>query len=87
MNFLIDAVRELFIFSLLLSHDQWDRIVRFFKFLVKNFLAKVAKIFGAFLAYFEKLLFEVKTAVVTFWATFENIGLLFILTSGHTAHD
>ena len=29
-------------------------------------------------------LFEVKTVVVTFWATFEKFGLLFILTSDHS---
>ena len=34
--------------------------------------------------YCNKHLFEVKTATVTYWATFENIELLFILTSGHT---
>ena len=37
------------------------------------------------MGYFGKHLFEVKTAVVTFWAKFEQIGLLFIPTTGHTA--
>ena len=40
--------------------------------------------FADFLGYFEKILFEVKTTVVTFIATFEIIVLLFTLASGHT---
>ena len=31
-----------------------------------------------------KHIFEVKMTVVTFWTTFEIVGLLFIVTSGHT---
>ena len=31
-----------------------------------------------------KHIFEVKITVVTFWTTFEIVGLLFIVTSGHT---
>ena len=31
--------------------------------------------------------FKVKTIVSTFLATFEEIGLLFILSSGHTVDD
>ena len=36
-----------------------------------------------FEAIFKKHLFEVQTAVVTYWATFEKWAI-FILTSGHT---
>ena len=38
-----------------------------------NFLAKVAKIFGDSLGFFEILRFQVNTVVVTIWATFGNI--------------
>ena len=31
--------------------------------------------------------FHVKTAAATFWPTFGNFGLLFILESGHTGCD
>ena len=40
---------------------------------------------GNFLGNFEKPHSYGKTAVATFWATLETFGLLFTLTSGHTA--
>ena len=43
--------------------------------------------FFDFFGYFGKHLFEVKTAVVTFWAKFEQIGLLFIPTTGHAVRE
>ena len=61
------------------------RLGDFWKFLITNCLTKVTQIFCDFLGYFETHLFEPKTAVVTYLATFEKIRLLFILTSGHTA--
>ena len=67
--------------------DDWVSVTRsgdFLKFLVTCFLTKVVLVFFYFWGYFDKNLFEVRTVVVTFWASFEKFGLLFILTSGHT---
>ena len=36
------------------------------------------------MGYFEKHQFPIKTVVATFWPLFEEFGLLFIPTSGHT---
>ena len=52
-----------------------------------NFVRKVAQISALFLVYFEKHHFLIKTVVATFWHLFEEFGLLFIPTSGHTAGD
>ena len=49
---------------------------------MSNFLTKIAQIFGLFL----KQLFNVKTAVATFWETVEKIGVLFIPKSCHTIY-
>ena len=57
----------------------------FSKFLTRNFTTKVAQAFCDFLSYFEKHPCSVKTVVGTCWVTFEKLGLLFILTSGHTS--
>ena len=46
----------------------------FWKFLAIKFLAKEAQIIGNFLDYFEKLHSYSKTALATFWATFEKMG-------------
>ena len=40
-----------------------------------------------FLAYFEKPHSYAKTALVTFWVTFEKIGQLFTLTSGDSGQN
>ena len=58
----------------------------FRKLLATIFIAKVAQIFGKLLGHYEKHLFKVKTIVSTFLATFEEIGQLIILPSGHTSH-
>ena len=55
------------------------RLGDFLKFLASNFFNKVAQISGKL---FGK--FKVKTIVPTFLATFEEIGLIFILSSVHT---
>ena len=47
-------------------------------------LTKLAEILGNFLCYFKNLSFSVKTATATFWANLVKIGLLIILTFGHT---
>ena len=52
--------------------------------LVTNIVTKVAQMFCKFLGYFEKHHCLVKTAVVSVWASYEENGLIFILTSGHT---
>ena len=57
----------------------------FLKLSVIKFLTKIDKVLGDFLGWFEKHLFDVKTDEVTFGASFEKIGLLFISTSGPTA--
>ena len=69
-----------------LALTQCDRIERFFKFLMTNFLIKVAQVNGDFLAFFEKYLTLVKTTVTNFWGNFLKFWLLFISTSDHTAH-
>ena len=57
---------------------QCDRIGRFFKdFLVTSVLTKVALILGASIV-------NKKAFVTSFCTAFGKIGLLFILTSGHT---
>ena len=62
------------------------RLGDFLKFLATIFHAKVAQIIGDVLGYFEKRHFKVKTAGPLFGQLWETLGLLFILTSGHTAH-
>ena len=42
---------------------------------------------GNFWGNFEKLNSYAKTALVTFWVTFEKIGQLFTLTSGHSGQN
>ena len=42
---------------------------------------KYLMVFGSIL---KTINFDVKTALATFWETFGKIGLLFILTLGHT---
>ena len=39
------------------------------------------------MGFFRSITFKVKTVVCTFFATFEDIGLLFILPSGHIAYN
>ena len=62
---------------------QYDQIGKFFKFLMKNFLIKVAQILVTFWAtlttifFFEKQLWEHCSTYVKIWSTF-------ITTSGHT---
>ena len=51
-----------------------------------NFLTKVAQIFSELMYYFEKISSQVKTPVFSFGLLFVKFGLLFIPTSGHTAH-
>ena len=46
----------------------------FSKFLVTNFHTKEDQVFSDFLGYLQKYHFLVKTAIVTFWATFEHLG-------------
>ena len=58
----------------------------FRKFLATNLVTKIAQIFSDFLGYFEKAHIESKTDLATFVHLSENIGLLFISTSGHTVH-
>ena len=64
--------------------NRCDQILRFFEVLGDMFSYKICLNILWFLGYFDKHLFQVKTAIVTFRATFEKLGLLFILTSGHT---
>ena len=46
------------------------RLGDFRKFLVTNFLTKVAQIFGDFLGFVERHHFKVNTAVALFWVNF-----------------
>ena len=55
------------------------RLGDFLKLLVIKFPCKVAQTFGDFLGYFEAHCFYVKTALSTFWATFEKNWLFFNL--------
>ena len=55
------------------------KLGHFWKVLASIFFTKVSQIFGNFLVYFVKQHFDkVKTAMDAFWATFGDIGLLFI---------
>ena len=60
------------------------RLGDFWKFSATTFIAKVAQLIGKLFGHFEKQQLKVKTIVSTFLATFEDIGLLFILPFGHT---
>ena len=71
------------ILSLFRCH-QCDRLGNFWKVLSTKFLTKVAQIFCDFCGYFEEEDMFCKTTVDTYWTTFRKIGLLFVLTSGHT---
>ena len=57
--------------------DQCDQIERFLKFLVANYLQKVAQMYGDFLSFSEKHPFQGITVVATFWAAFGNIWATF----------
>ena len=57
------------------------------KFLVTNFLTKVAQIYRRLFRIFENNNFQVKTAVASFCPTFSKIGLLLISASGHTGRN
>ena len=59
------------------------RLGDFWKLLMTVFHAKAAQIFGGF---FENINFQVKTAVSTFWATFNKFGQLFTSPSGRTVN-
>ena len=59
------------------------RLGYFLKVLVTIFPTNVAQILGNIMAYL-KMLFLGKTDVMTIWATLGKIGLLSILSSGHT---
>ena len=67
-------------------NTQRDQIGQFFKVSAITFIAKVAQIFGKLFGHFENHHFKEKTIVSTFLATFEEIGQLFILQSGHTGN-
>ena len=69
-----------------MAHFQCGQIGRFFKVLGSNIFIKLSQILGDLLGYFEKRHFKVKTAGPLFGQLWETVGLLFILTSGHTAH-
>ena len=77
--------------ALLCKHERWNynlsirmqpapsvtKLGDFLKFLVTNYLQKVAKTCGDFLGLSEKHHFQVKTVVATFWATFVYIRATF----------
>ena len=52
-----------------------------------KFKTEVGQIYGKLVWLFGKALFLSKTVVATLWATFEKIGPLFILLSGHTPNQ
>ena len=60
------------------------RLGDFWQLMVTNFVRKVAQISCLVLGYFEKHHFLIKTVAVTFGQLFEEFGLHFIPTSGHT---
>ena len=64
---------------------QCDQIGRYLKALSDKFCNKSSPNICQFLGYIEKHNILVKTAVEIVWASFEKLGLLFILPSGHTA--
>ena len=66
---------------------QWDQIGLFLKYLATNFLAKLAKMYGNFLVYFQNCHFSNKKLFGYFRAIFENVGLLFNPTSSHTDYS
>ena len=68
------------------THLQCDQIGRFLKVLDVKFSYKSCLNICWVFDYFEKVIFELTTAVITYWAPFEIIGRLLILTSDHTAH-
>ena len=53
-------------------------------FFATNFIAKVPKYLENCLAFQKIINYKVKTIVASFLATFEEIGQLFVLQSGHT---
>ena len=55
----------------------------FWKFLMTNYLSKVAQMFGDFWGILKDQ-FKVKTAVVPLKGNFRKNGFLFIPVSGHT---
>ena len=68
-----------------LTRYQCDQIGQFcLFFLVTNYVTKVAQISHLSLGCFEKHHFLIKTVAVTFGQLFEEFGLHFIPTSGHT---
>ena len=62
------------------------RLGDLWNFLMTIFHAKVAKIYGDFLGYFETTNFQVKTAASTFGAFLGKFGQLFTSASGRTDH-
>ena len=54
------------------------------KFLAANFITKVAQVFDDFWSYFEKHHFLLIMRLLLFGQLWWKIGLLFVLTSGHT---
>ena len=65
---------------------QCDQNGRFFNVLGDKFSNKSSPHTWWILDFIHNTIFELKTAVAVFWATFGKIGLLLILTSGHTAY-
>ena len=63
---------------------QCDQIGQFLKFLLANFISKVAQISGDFLDHFGNNTFKVKSAVAVFGQSLVEIGQLFSPTSGRT---
>ena len=49
-----------------------------------NKVTKLAQMFADFWGEFKKYYFKEKMTFATFWATFGNLGLLFISTYGRT---
>ena len=64
----------------------WPDWAIFKSYLASRFLTKVAQTLGDFLGFFETHLYVSKAVVVTFRVSFGKFWLLFISTSGHTAH-
>ena len=64
---------------------QCDQIGQFLKFLLANFISKVAQISGDFLDHFGNNTFKVKSAVAVFGQSLVEIGLIFSLSSGRTS--
>ena len=68
------------------AHHQCDLIGQFLKLLINIFSCKSSPNINDFWSLLKNSTFYVKSALADSWATFEKIGLLFIPTSGYTAH-